>query len=350
MKRVKIVLACLLATVVLSGCKSTEKNLEEKNLQDITIDSEKSEEKTKDTGGLSNEYITISAYKGIEVEDLAASEVTDEDVEQKITSILESNKILREIQNRSAQKGDIATIDFSGENNQFKWKEKNLQLQIGSGEFSESIETGIIGHQIGDEFSVKGVLPEYYEGSEGKEVSVHIKLERLQEAETPQLNDQFVQRISTKSKTVDEYKEEVRKILEEENGVTVNLEERAKIWKQVLDHTKVRKYPKERLEEERKIYLMQSGMSEDDFSAEIDLEEISKEKVKEYLTAELIAEAENLYPSDEKMKALEKEYISEYGFETLEEMEEMIGKGEVDKLILLEIVQNWVVDHCKITK
>ena len=64
---------------------------------------------------LSNEYVTVSAYKGVEVEQVEASaKVTDADVEAQIENILSGYAEAVEITDRAAQDGDIANIDYVG--------------------------------------------------------------------------------------------------------------------------------------------------------------------------------------------------------------------------------------------
>ena len=58
-----------------------------------------------------SEYVTVGEYKGIEVERVDPTEVTDDDVQAEITSVLES-KITWEEVDRPAQEGDKVNIDY----------------------------------------------------------------------------------------------------------------------------------------------------------------------------------------------------------------------------------------------
>ena len=63
---------------------------------------------------LSNEYITIKQYKGLEVAQVEKTEVTDEMVESEISSRLEQASVTEDITDRAVENGDTVNIDFSG--------------------------------------------------------------------------------------------------------------------------------------------------------------------------------------------------------------------------------------------
>ena len=67
------------------------------------------------TKGLENDNIKISVYKGVEVDKVdKPSEVTDDDVNTQIQSVLDENATTKEVTDRAVKKGDTATIDFVG--------------------------------------------------------------------------------------------------------------------------------------------------------------------------------------------------------------------------------------------
>ena len=68
------------------------------------------------SGELSNEYVTVTQYKGLEVPQAtySAEEVTDEQVDQMIQSTLSAYAEREEVTDRAAQEGDIVNIDYTG--------------------------------------------------------------------------------------------------------------------------------------------------------------------------------------------------------------------------------------------
>ena len=65
--------------------------------------------------GLETDELTITQYKGVEVDQVdKPEEVTDEEVESTIQSILESHAETAEITDRAVENGDTVNIDFAG--------------------------------------------------------------------------------------------------------------------------------------------------------------------------------------------------------------------------------------------
>ena len=86
-KRVIAVLTAVLMTASLVGCGS---------------------------GKLSNDYVTVNKYKGLEVTEVAKNEVSDDSVEQEVQSRLEAAATEQDVTDRAAQSGDWVNIDYTG--------------------------------------------------------------------------------------------------------------------------------------------------------------------------------------------------------------------------------------------
>ena len=106
--------------------------------------------------GLETENIKISVYKGVEVDKVdKPSEVTDDDVNTQIQSVLDENSTTEEVTGRAVKKGDTATIDFVGKMNGEAFdggSSTDYPLEIGSNSFIDGFEDSIIGHNAGDTF------------------------------------------------------------------------------------------------------------------------------------------------------------------------------------------------------
>ena len=64
------------------------------------------------SGEISKDYVTITKYKGVEIDKVDADAVSDNDVEAQINSVLQSKTT--EVTDRAAQTGDTVTIDYEG--------------------------------------------------------------------------------------------------------------------------------------------------------------------------------------------------------------------------------------------
>ena len=155
----------------------------------------------------------IDNYKGIEIEK-KSTEVTDEILEKEIERVRESKSRLVSVEDKAAENGDTAVIDFEGfvDGTAFEGgKAEGYNLALGSGNFIPGFEEQIVGHKAGEEFTITVKFPEDYQAEElkGKDAEFKINLIEVKTKELPEFDDEFVQDISEKE-TVDEYKEELK--------------------------------------------------------------------------------------------------------------------------------------------
>lgn len=155
----------------------------------------------------------INDYLGIEVEK-KSTEVTDELVDEEIEKVRDRNSRMVTVEDRAAQDGDVAVIDFEGfvDGEAFDGgKAENYNLKLGSDNFIPGFEEQIIGHNTDEEFTITVSFPEDYQAEElkGKEAEFNIKLHEIKAKELPEVDDDFVKDVSEKE-TLDEYKEELK--------------------------------------------------------------------------------------------------------------------------------------------
>ena len=155
----------------------------------------------------------INNYLGIEVTK-KSTEVTDELVDEEIEKVRERNSRMVTVEDRAAQDGDVAVIDFEGfvDGVAFEGgKAENYNLKLGSGNFIPGFEEQIIGHNTDEEFSINVTFPEEYQAEElkGKAAEFKIKLHEIKAKELPEVDDDFVKDVSEKE-TLAEYKEELK--------------------------------------------------------------------------------------------------------------------------------------------
>ncbi len=194
----------------------------EKDLKIVAVNSLEAIEAGKDGFTFKTEIVVeptleIDGYKGLEIEK-KSTEVTDELVNEEIDKVRDRNSRLVEVTDRPAKDGDTAVIDFEGfvDGEAFEGgKAEKYSLSLGSGNFIPGFEEQVVGHEVGEEFSINVKFPEDYQAENlmGKDAEFKIKLHELKEKELPELDDEFVQDVSDKE-TVDEYKAELRTTIE----------------------------------------------------------------------------------------------------------------------------------------
>lgn len=162
--------------------------------------------------------VTVSEYKGLEVEREAVS-VSEDDIDKEIETVRERNSRMLTVEDRAAQDGDEANIDFEGfvDGVAFEGgKGEKYPLKLGSGSFIHGFEDQIIGHKPGEEFEITVKFPDDYgaENLAGKESVFKIKLNELKVKELPEVDDEFVKDVS-EFNTIAEYREDIKKKITE---------------------------------------------------------------------------------------------------------------------------------------
>ena len=183
--------------------------------------------------------VEVKDYKGIEVEKVV-NPVTDEDINKQLDALREKNVTVETVDDRAAENGDDVVIDFEGFKDDVAFeggKAEDFTLSLGSGQFIPGFEDQIVGHNAGEYFDINVTFPEEYQVKElaGAPAVFKIKLKSISKKVMPELDDDMVND-STEFDTVDEYKADVKKKLEEANEKHADSEVEAKIFDKVIEN------------------------------------------------------------------------------------------------------------------
>lgn len=183
--------------------------------------------------------VEVKDYKGIEVEKVV-NPVTDEDINKQLDALREKNVTVETVDDRAAENGDDVVIDFEGFKDDVAFeggKAEDFTLSLGSGQFIPGFEDQIVGHNAGEDFDINVTFPEEYQVKElaGAPAVFKIKLKSISKKVMPELDDDMV-KDSTEFDTVDEYKADVKKKLEEANEKHADSEVEAKIFDRVIEN------------------------------------------------------------------------------------------------------------------
>ncbi len=316
----------------------------------------------KASNGLETEAIKISQYKGVEVDQIEdAIEITEEDID----AALEESRNTQTIEeDRAVKKDDKVNIAFVGKMDGEEFdggSSESYDLIIGSGAFIDGFEDSIIGHKVGDSFDWNGVFPDNYpEGMAGEDVVFTITVNAIR----PELNDEFVKTVSEKSKTIEEYREELKAELEadaeEENKAALA----SSVWEVVLANTEVVEYPEGEVEEYCNSIIDQYKMIAEQYyqieyeeliegqmnttveEFETQLETQAKETIKQRMAAEAIAEAEKIELSDEEYEKELQELAEANMYESADALKDAFEEEELKQAIIGNLVGEWLVENC----
>ena len=208
MKKVSICLSMMLfVALLLSGCGMKEEDM--KYLKDFDP----------------SKYVTLGEYKGMNIT-IPKTEVTDEDVDSYIDYLLSANESYVDITDRDvAQNGDVANIDYEGKKDGVAFDGGTAQgydLNLGSGVFIDGFEDGVVGMKVGETKDLTLTFPDNYANEDlaGAEVVFTVTLNSIKEAVIPELTDEYVKSLDNGLSTVEEYKADIRKTIEDSNAST----------------------------------------------------------------------------------------------------------------------------------
>ena len=185
--------------------------------------------------------INLGTYKGLEIES-AKGEVTEEKIDAEINQ--QREKIARfEIVQRKAKMGDFVTIDFIGSTDGVEFEggqAENYRLELGSKSFIDNFENQIVGMEAEETKIVKVAFPENYFSAElkGKNAEFKVTLKKVEEKQLPELNDEFASNVS-EFDTLADYKNDIKKHLEESLEVQLNRETDNRIIDAVVAETEI---------------------------------------------------------------------------------------------------------------
>lgn len=165
--------------------------------------------------------VKLGKYEGVTVTK-ANVKVTAAEVKEALEA--ERNKNARTVSvTRAAKLGDTVMIDYEGSIDGVPFdggKAENSPLELGSHSFIDTFEDQLVGHKACEEVDVNVTFPEQYHAADlaGKPALFKVKINDVTTKELPKLDDEFASEVS-EFETLAEYKEELKKRLEEQKAV-----------------------------------------------------------------------------------------------------------------------------------
>lgn len=182
--------------------------------------------------------VKLGDYKGLTAT-MLPTEATDEDVDAELENMRDRNSRLVSVDDREAQMGDTAEIDFEGFVDGVAFdggKGENYPLELGSGSFIPGFEEQVAGHKIDEEFDVNVTFPEEYAAElAGKDAVFKCKIHEIKTKEMPELDDEFVKDVS-EFDTLDELKADIKKSLSEKKEADAKADFENQLIEQVVEN------------------------------------------------------------------------------------------------------------------
>lgn len=354
MKRIlSVALTVLMLTPILCSCGAEEEETDLSYEQMTQIDW--------------SQYIDIGEYSSIELD--MYPDVTDEDIENEINTLLLSMGETVEVTDRAAEEGDTLDIDFVGtvDGEEFEGGSySGYSLTLGSGTFIDGFEEGLIGAEIGQTVTLNLQFPDPYRNNPdlaGKDVVFTVTVNSITETIYPEFNDAFVAE-NTNYSTVEEYREGTSRELEEQYHEDMVTYKSSYAYYNIYDNsTFTETYPEGLIEKFYNQYIDYYTQSAEDYdlalsdylsdylgATEDDLiayaEDWSENISKQTILLLRIAQEEGLFITDDETYREEAEaYASEQGFSSVEELEENESVDNIKLDITMTRVLNFITDN-----
>ncbi len=304
--------------------------------------------------------VTLGKYKGVKVEKTEVT-VTEEGIAAQIEKERENSA-------RAVKDGDITTLDFEGfvDGVPFEGgKGGDYPLTIGSGSFIPGFEEQLIGAEIGKETEVNVTFPADYHSADlaGKAAVFKCTVKEIKEKELPELDDEFASEVSTFD-TLAEYKEDVKKTLEQQKADAAKSAKEEAVIGAVIEDAKM-EIPDAMVETEQRQMvdefaqrMQMQGLTMEQYmqftgtNPQMLLEQAKPQALKRIqsrLVLEAVAKEENLAADDAEYEAEIKDMAEKYQMEP-DKIKEMLGERgsrQVREDLAIRKAVDFLVEHAK---
>ena len=304
----------------------------------------------------------LGKYEGVAITAPEPYTVTEADVDSYIQYYVLPSYIASV--DDAAQLGDTVNIDYVGTKDGVAFdggSAEGTDLELGSGRFIDGFEDGLVGHKKGEEVSLDLTFPEDYfnEDLAGAEVVFDVTINDVKRV--PELTDGLAAEIDPNSTTAEEYVENVRAMLQENEDFTEHQNLSYLAISAVVEDSEVE--PSEEAVEWKisdlivnyyEPMLNQSygfGLAEMLSMQAVTLEEFrdqlreaATQEVSQLLVADEIAKEQNLTVGEQELE----DFAARYHM-TLQDMLTNYSQEELDALVKEQLAMDYIVEHAEIT-
>jgi len=308
------------------------------------------------------EYVTVGEYKGIEISVPAQAtyEETDYDLQTKsfyFNYVTETEGIT----DRPVELYDMTNIDYEGKKDGVAFEggtAKGATLLIGSGQFIDGFEEGLIGVMPGETVDLNLKFPENYGSADlaGQEVVFTVTVNFI-----PEMKDERVAEVGVANvTTVEGLRQHVKDSMNEQAESEFLMTAGDAVIKQVTENSEFKELPEELLEDNKETYrnylnqvASMYGMDGATYVAmygggldfETAVDQYATTYTKESLVAQVIAEKEGLVLSEEELDARMGEYAASVGTTVEGLLTNGTTKEDYRESYLYEDVLGFLVDN-----
>ena len=342
---------CMVLSMTACGGKTTDSTTDAGNTTEDSVES-------STTG--SSKLVELGQYKGLTYTAYEVS-VTDEDVEAEVQYQLSMSNTRKEVE--VATETSIVNIDYVGTKDGVAFEggsAEGYELDLGNSNFIEGFAESIVGMKVGETKDCPMTFPADYHAAElaGAEVVFTITVNGCWELEPAELNDEFAE--SFGYATVEELYAAIRTYLEETEKQNADSDMKSQLVAQALENSKF-EVSEADIEDSVDAMLAEyttyaeyygydletyvsvaTGYTMEDF--EVYCRENAIQTIKSGLLQAAILEEEGLELTEEEYTARAEEYMTMFGFTTLEEFEAEYTKETITNQCLADMAMAVMVE------
>lgn len=326
--------------------------------------------------------VKLGEYKGISV-DVVKKEITDKDVEDALNDTYAANPEMLEVTDRAIENGDTANIDYEGKYADTKeafqgGTAQGYDLAIGSGQFIDGFEDGLVGVKAGETVDLNLKFPDNYGSADlaGKDVIFTVKVNSIKTpAKEP--SDSWAKSLGVEGvSNLEELKAHMKEDLEAEALDSFQDELRNSAVGIVVDNATVDDIPEEiynryfvMIYNSVDTYVQQLQMA---YGVQVSVEEyiqnimqsngitgepgdylgdLADQQAKRCLVLQAVANKENIEVSEDVVNEyIQKDFDSYFyqSYETIEAYKETIDSEDYREQIMADKVADFVVENAVI--
>ena len=271
--------------------------------------------------------VTLPDYDGIEIQ-VDNLEVTDEDVEAKLTELRERFGTLVGVE-RPAQTGDFVSIDLKATmDGEDVDAVEGVSYEIGSGNMLEGLDEALVGMSKGETKDFSAPLA----GGDkaGQSADCTVTVQSVKERELPEVDDDFAQ-MASEFDTAEELRADVAKQAEQSKKFEQGIQARDKVLDHLLSNTEI-PLPEGIIEAEVNQHLEQEGRLEDDeHRAEVD--ESTRSTLKTQFLLDALAKTEEIEVGQPELVEYLIMQSQQYGMDPNQFAQLLDQQGQVQSMV-----------------
>ncbi|AJI45467.1 trigger factor [Francisella tularensis subsp. novicida] len=303
----------------------------------------------------------VTGFEKIEVQKPVV-ELTDKEVKQMIENLRKQFATFSEV-DKVVEKDDKVTIDFVGKKDGEAFEggtANDTDVIIGSGQMIPGFEDGIIGMKKGEQKTITVTFPQDYQNKDlaGAETTFDITVKKIQQAELPEVNDEFVKKFGVKG-GVDTFENEIKENMQRELKFILQRKVKDQVFKglrEIAEFETPKSLIKREIEAAKQNLLKQMGGAKGfDVSQLPDnlFEANARQKVETSLILDSIMNSQEFKAEEAEVESLLDELVQAY--EEPEKTKEQIKKNDKEManlkaLVIENKLTDWVLEQAKVTE